>query len=75
MSRFLGGVFGITLVVAVFAANGGVGSREAFSAGFVPAIGVSAVLSLVAAIMALALPSKREAPMAHDGRQASMTRA
>jgi EmrB/QacA subfamily drug resistance transporter len=75
MSRFLGGVFGITLVVAVFAANGGVGSREAFSAGFVPAIGVSAVLSLVAAIMALALPSKREAPMAHDERQASMTRA
>jgi MFS family permease len=60
MSRFLGGVFGIALLVAVFAATGSVGSPHAFSAGFVPAIGASAALSLTAALAALALPAKPE---------------
>jgi EmrB/QacA subfamily drug resistance transporter len=60
MSRFLGGTFGIALVVAVFAATGSVASDQAFSTGFVAAIGVSAALSLAAALAALALPTKRE---------------
>jgi EmrB/QacA subfamily drug resistance transporter len=63
MSRFLGGTFGIALVVAVFAAAGNVASARAFSNGFVAAIGVSAFLSLVAAIAALAIPGKRESTM------------
>jgi MFS family permease len=61
MSRFLGGVFGIALAVAVFAATGSVSSPQAFGAGFISAIGASAALSLMAAIAALALPGKRMA--------------
>ena len=60
MSRFLGGTFGIALLVAVFAATGNVASAQAFSNGFVAAIGVSSFLSLAAAIAALAIPGKRE---------------
>jgi Major Facilitator Superfamily len=57
-SRFLGGTFGIAVVVAVFVATGNVASARAFSNGFAAAIGLSAFLSLVAAIVALALPGK-----------------
>jgi EmrB/QacA subfamily drug resistance transporter len=64
MSRFLGGVFGIAIVVAVFAAAGSVDSARAFSAGFAAAIGVSAALSLAGTIAALALPGKRDLAMA-----------
>ena len=60
MARFLGGTFGVALVVAAFAATGSVASERAFSGGFTTAIGVAAVLSLAAAIAALALPAKRE---------------
>jgi EmrB/QacA subfamily drug resistance transporter len=60
MLRFLGGAFGIALAVAVFATAGGVGSAPAFSAGFVPAIGVSAVLALLGALAGLGLPGRRE---------------
>src|SRR5262249_36014902 len=45
MFRFLGGVFGIAMVVAVFAATGSVDSPRAFNAGFAAAIGVTAALS------------------------------
>jgi EmrB/QacA subfamily drug resistance transporter len=57
--RFLGAVFGIAVLGAVFAGNGSVDSPQAFSAGFVPAIGVSACLSLLAAIAGLWLPGRR----------------
>jgi EmrB/QacA subfamily drug resistance transporter len=60
-SRFLGGVFGVAILVAAFAAAGDLGSSAAFSAGFVPAIGVAAALSLAAALVALALPGRRRA--------------
>jgi hypothetical protein len=58
MLRFLGAVFGIAVVVAVFAATGNVGSPQAFSAGFVPALGVCAGLSLLAALAGLWLPAR-----------------
>jgi EmrB/QacA subfamily drug resistance transporter len=66
--RFLGAVFGIAVLVAVFAGNGSVDSPQAFSAGFVAAISVSAGLSLMAAIVGLWLPGRRsvallQAPM------------
>src|SRR5438874_8882732 len=41
MMRELGGVFGIAVVVAVFAATGGYASAQAFTDGFAPAIGVA----------------------------------
>jgi hypothetical protein len=59
MMRELGGVFGIAVVVAVFAATGGYASAQAFTDGFGPAIGVSAGLALAGAMSALAIPSRR----------------
>jgi EmrB/QacA subfamily drug resistance transporter len=59
MMRELGGVFGIAVVVAVFAATGGYASAQAFTDGFGPAIGVSAGLALAGALSALAIPSRR----------------
>jgi EmrB/QacA subfamily drug resistance transporter len=61
MGRFLGGMFGIALLVAVFSANGAVDSAAHFSAGFAVAMMVAAVLSLCGAIVGLWLPARRPA--------------
>ncbi|MQA74354.1 MAG: MFS transporter, partial [Solirubrobacterales bacterium] len=58
MMRELGGVFGIAVVVAVFAGAGGYASAAAFADGFAPAVGVAAGLSLLGAIIASALPRR-----------------
>jgi hypothetical protein len=57
--RFLGGTFGIAIAVTAFAASGGTGSAESFAHGFSVAIGVSAALSLLAAIAGLWIPSRQ----------------
>jgi EmrB/QacA subfamily drug resistance transporter len=59
MLRQLGGVFGIAIVVAVFARTGGVGSPRAFTDGFGAAMGATAVLALVGALAAVAVPGRR----------------
>jgi hypothetical protein len=59
MMRELGGVFGIAVTVAVFAAAGSYASPSAFLEGFGPAIGVAAALSLIGAAAGLALPGRR----------------
>jgi EmrB/QacA subfamily drug resistance transporter len=59
MMRELGGVFGIAIAVAVFAAAGSYASPSAFVDGFGPAIGVAAALSAVGAVAGLALPGRR----------------
>jgi EmrB/QacA subfamily drug resistance transporter len=59
MFRFLGGVSGIAVLAAVFAATGSFASAQAFGAGFTPAIGISAALSLAAALVGLGLPGRR----------------
>jgi hypothetical protein len=61
MMRELGGVFGVALAVAVFAGAGSYASPNAFLDGFAPAIAVVAGLSLAGAIVALALPGRRQA--------------
>ncbi|MBL1075875.1 DHA2 family efflux MFS transporter permease subunit [Nocardia sp. 2] len=61
MMRELGGVFGIAVVVAVFAGFGGYASAADFVAGFVPAVAVGAALSLCGAVVALALPGRAAA--------------
>jgi EmrB/QacA subfamily drug resistance transporter len=61
MLRQLGGVFGVAILAAVFAAAGSFGSAQAFSNGFAPAMGVSAALSFVGAVAGMGLPSQREA--------------
>ncbi len=55
----LGGTFGVALLAAVFAGSGGFASAQAFSNGFAPAVGVSALLSLLGAFASLALPRRR----------------
>jgi EmrB/QacA subfamily drug resistance transporter len=59
--RQLGGAFGVAVLVAVFTSSGSYSSAEAFSDGFVAAIGASAGLSLIGAAAGLALPRRREA--------------
>jgi EmrB/QacA subfamily drug resistance transporter len=63
MLRELGGVFGIAVVVAVFAGAGSYASPSAFTDGFGPAIGLSAGLALVGALVALTMPSRVKAPV------------
>jgi EmrB/QacA subfamily drug resistance transporter len=58
MLRQLGGVFGIAILVVVFTASGSFNSAQMFNAGFVPAIEVSAALSLVGAIAGIVLPGR-----------------
>ncbi|HXC39443.1 MAG TPA: DHA2 family efflux MFS transporter permease subunit [Burkholderiales bacterium] len=57
--RFLGGVVGIAVSVAVFAHGGRLGDAHGFSAGFGPAIGVCALFSLLGALTGLGLPRAR----------------
>ena len=61
MARELGGVFGVAVVAAVFAASGSYASPASFVDGFGPAIGVAAALSLVGALVGVALPGRRPA--------------
>jgi EmrB/QacA subfamily drug resistance transporter len=61
MLRQLGGTFGIAILAAVFAGSGGFGSPQAFSDGFVPAMAVAAVLSILGAVVGLAAPGKQAA--------------
>jgi EmrB/QacA subfamily drug resistance transporter len=50
-----GSAFGIAAATAVFAANGHLGTAASFAAGFRPALGVAAGLSLLGAVSALAV--------------------
>ena len=59
MGRFLGGMFGIAALVAVFSAKGSVDSATAFSAGFAAAMKVAATLSMLGAVAGLWLPARR----------------
>jgi hypothetical protein len=59
MSRQLGGAFGLAVAVAVFSGAGSYASPSAFSAGFGPAIGVSASLSLLGVLAGLSLRGRR----------------
>jgi EmrB/QacA subfamily drug resistance transporter len=61
MMRELGGVFGIAIAVAVFAAAGSYASPADFADGFGPAVGITAALSLAGAVAGLALPGRRPA--------------
>jgi len=56
--RELGGVFGIAALVAVFSGAGGYGSPTEFVDGFAPALGLTAALSFVGALVGLGLPMR-----------------
>src|SRR5580692_3553134 len=59
MGRFLGGMFGIALLVATFSAGGAADSPANFSSGFAAAMKMAAALSLLGAIAGLWLPAHR----------------
>jgi MFS family permease len=59
MGRFLGGMFGIAALVAVFSAKGTVDSPAHFSSGFAAAMWLAALLSLLGAVAGLWLPARQ----------------
>ena len=59
MQRF-GAVFAIAIVTSVFAASGHLGSPASVTAGFRPALAVTAALSLLGALTALAITARRD---------------
>ncbi len=59
MGRFLGAMFGIAALLAVFNANGAVDSAANFSSGFAAAMTLAASLSLLASLAGLWLPVAR----------------
>jgi MFS family permease len=61
MMRELGGVFGVAVAAAIFAGAGSFASPGAFLDGFAPTVAVLAAFSVVGAIVALALPGRRQA--------------
>jgi MFS family permease len=62
LQRF-GAACGIALVTAVFAAHGHLGSVSSFTAGYRPAMGVSAAISLLGAAAAVAIGRRQAAPV------------
>jgi len=58
----LGAAFAIAVASAVFASNGHLGTPATFTAGFRPALALVAGLSLLGAITALAVGSRRRQP-------------
>lgn len=58
MGRFLGGVFGVALLVATFSANSAGPSPKDFTAGFAAAMFMAAFLSLCGAIAGSWLPAR-----------------
>jgi EmrB/QacA subfamily drug resistance transporter len=59
-----GAAFGIALVTAVFAANGHLGSVASFTSGYRPAMVVSAGISLLGAVAAIAIGRRQPVPAA-----------
>lgn len=59
MGRFLGGMFGIAVLVATFSANGATDSPANFNTGFAAAMAVAAALSLLGALAGAWLPARR----------------
>jgi EmrB/QacA subfamily drug resistance transporter len=60
MLQRLGGVFGVAIVSAVFAANGRLGSALGVLHGFRPALGVASGLSLLATVAALGVRARSQ---------------
>ena len=60
--RELGGVFGIAVSVTAFGAHGGYASPQSFTDGFVAAMTVATILSLLAAAVGALLPRRAGAP-------------
>jgi EmrB/QacA subfamily drug resistance transporter len=60
MARYLGGVFGVALLVEVFTHHGGTASSLAFASGLSWAMGTASALAFFGALAGSQLPSLRE---------------
>lgn len=58
--RELGGVFGVALLAAVFAGQGGYGPPELFVDGFVPALWTGVALSVAGSLVAVLAPRRQQ---------------
>jgi hypothetical protein len=56
--RFLGGAFGIAVLVAAFAGTGSYTSADGFTDGYRPAIAIAAGLALAGSIAALGVAAR-----------------
>ena len=56
--REIGGVFGIAVLAAIFAANGSYLTGQAYVDGMLPALRIGAVVVAVGAVIALAIGSR-----------------
>ena len=72
LQRF-GGVFGVAVASAVFTASGHIGSAASFTAGFRPALGTAAGISLLGAVAAGAIARRRRAPAPASVARAGVT--
>lgn len=70
MLRYFGGAFGVAALGAAFAAAGNFGSPERFTAGFIPAITVAAIFSLMGSVAGTWLPSRYSQTIASVRRSA-----
>ncbi len=61
MMRELGGVFGIAVLAAVFANQGGYGPPEQFIDGLKPAMWIGAIVVGIGALLCLLIPGKQPA--------------
>jgi EmrB/QacA subfamily drug resistance transporter len=61
--RELGGVMGVAVLAAVFTANGGYESPQAFVDGVVPALNVGAIVLAAGALIALLVPGIEKDPV------------
>jgi sugar phosphate permease len=68
--RYFGGVFGVAILVATFATAGSFRSADAFVQGFMPAMAVAAILSLIGALAGARLPGRHPAASAPAGAKA-----
>jgi EmrB/QacA subfamily drug resistance transporter len=67
--RELGGVFGVAVLAAIFAARGGYGSAASFTDGLTAAVWVGAVVVGIGALVALTIPVGGRIPQAVRSRQ------
>ena len=73
--RELGGVFGVAVLAAVFAAGGGYGSGQQFVDGMNPAVAIGAALVAIGAIAAFAIKRSPQTEGVKVGTEVSLAEA
>jgi len=69
--RELGGVFGVAVLASIFSRYGGYGLPQHFVDGMQPAVWVGAIIVGIGALVALAIPSRREAELPQPAYEAA----